>query len=392
MGQNNRAWVRDHSDDSSLYWVYMHDYLGGTMEFDVDLSEVDCACASGLYLVEAHGENCYNKAKDGTVDPQCARVELMEANKHGFTAASYPCEGGQCASESKTQVNAHSGEYGPGTQYIINTEEPFKVTTKFYAPEGATEHSWGDLKMIETTLTQNSRQLVMIQDDPEVLWGISYKLYASMATVMSNFDAGMDNNISEGQCTTGCGDYKSKFMNLRWTRHDSIWNDGNDGEGEGDDDEFEPEPEPAELVIGEITESIDECDDEFCSACHYSWYSDSVEDVFPTCTDYTHYKYSNVCKGRGKRFSKELCGEEDLCFKSYPSDDPKKWRSDDFACRPLPGRHMDGDFKYAKRECKSNRGLCGLGCDEGETCHNSWPIDDPAKWKSADAMCRCKGQ
>jgi hypothetical protein len=217
------------------------------MEFDVDLSQVDCACASGVYLVEAHGENCDWKAKNGEIDPQCSRVELMEANKYGFTAASYPCEGETCQSESRTQVYADITEYGPGSEYTINTNEPFKVTTKFYAPKGDTDSSWGDLTKIETTLTQNSRSVVMVQDDPEALWYISHKLFGSMAVVMSNFDAGMDNMISGDQCTNSCGNYKSKFADLRWTRHDSNSN----GDDETDPSPG-PEPEPAELIIGDV--------------------------------------------------------------------------------------------------------------------------------------------
>jgi hypothetical protein len=83
-----------------------------------------------------------------------------------------------------------------------------------------------------------------------------------------------------------------------------------------------------------------------------AWYSDAVDEEFPMCTDYTEYKYLNVCEGNSKKLSKERCGEEDICFKTFPADDPAKWRSDDFACRPLPERLIEGEFKYARRECK----------------------------------------
>jgi len=51
MGCNNRAWITDFEEDESLYWAYWHDYLGGSLTFDVDLSGVACTKAAGLYLV-----------------------------------------------------------------------------------------------------------------------------------------------------------------------------------------------------------------------------------------------------------------------------------------------------------------------------------------------------
>lgn len=96
LGQNNRTWVRDRAIDDDLYWVYYHNFLGGTMEFDVDLSAVECASASAVYLVEADDNKCNWNAKEAGEDPQCSRVEIMEANKLGFTAASYPCFFGSC--------------------------------------------------------------------------------------------------------------------------------------------------------------------------------------------------------------------------------------------------------------------------------------------------------
>ena len=79
MGYNNRAWVLDYPSDETTYWSYWHDYLGGTIKFDVNLASASCQQAAGMYLVQADDENCSWKAKSGG-DPQCARVELMEAN------------------------------------------------------------------------------------------------------------------------------------------------------------------------------------------------------------------------------------------------------------------------------------------------------------------------
>lgn len=54
-------------------------------------------------------------------------------------------------------------------------------------------------------------------------------------------------------------------------------------------------------------------------------------------------------------------------------------------------RAFEGPFKYAKRSCNQKKGLCYEGCGDS-TCHMSWPEGDPARWKSADAMCRCKDE
>lgn len=58
MGQNNRAWVLDFPNDDSVYWSYWHDYLGGSISYDIDLSAVDCACSAGIYLVQADDGDC----------------------------------------------------------------------------------------------------------------------------------------------------------------------------------------------------------------------------------------------------------------------------------------------------------------------------------------------
>lgn len=139
-------------------------------------------------------------------------------------------------------------------------------------------------------------------------------------------------------------------------------------------------------MIGEVAMNVDDCGEPDCSACNVSWYSDDEVDTFNTCTDYTSYKYANICS---KWQSSALCGDDDHCFKSYPIADNKRWRSDDFACRPLPDRLEEGPFKYSSRNTKATKGLCALE-DCAGNCHNSWPIDDPLKWKSADSMPRCK--
>lgn len=133
LGYNNRAWVTDFADDESVYWAYWHPYLGGSLSFDVDLSEVDCNCASGIYLVQADDGTCSWGPKGDEAQPGCSRIEIMESNRLGFTTAAYPCEDGECESDSETWQRADMDTYGPGSDFTINTEMMFNVRTRFEA-------------------------------------------------------------------------------------------------------------------------------------------------------------------------------------------------------------------------------------------------------------------
>jgi len=184
----------------------------------------------------------------------------------------------------------------------------------------------GDLLEIETTLIQGADAITIIQDDASVLRAIQDKLQYKMAVVLANFDAGETNDISE-VCEGEHGDVK--FSGMTWTSNDSIdhTEDGSDGTDED-----------GELIVEEVADSLDMCSDKFCSACHMAHYSNRPDDRFPTCTDETRYKYTNECGNKDS----SMCGSDDLCFRSWPFDDPKKWKSDEFACRPIPARLLTG--------------------------------------------------
>ena len=155
MGLNNRAFVTDQPYDDSTYWAYWHKYIGGTLMFDVDVSNVDCECAAGVYLVELNDEHCSWNEKSPGETPQCATVDVMEANKHGFRAQSLPCEFGVCDEESQCSASANAVSnmmYGPGAEYIINTQEKFCVKTQFMT------RGEDDLECIKTTLIQGDNE------------------------------------------------------------------------------------------------------------------------------------------------------------------------------------------------------------------------------------------
>lgn len=280
IGENNRAWILDYKKDDSTYWSYWHDYLGGSFEYTVDLSAVDCACSAGMYLMQADDESCSWNPKESGVSPQCSRVELMEANINGFKVQSFPCEFDQCPEGSDTTEFVDTDEYGPGANYKIDSTQPFTVKTHFYATADS-EGKPQDLARIETCLVQGDNKITIVQDESDYLYTLSQKLQYRMASIMSNFDAGTTNELS-GQCANACSGGATKYSNLRWTSGDSI---------------VQPDADP-ELVIEKVADSLAECGEDSCSACHIAHMSDKPDEKMAVCTDYTVYKFSNLCGRR----------------------------------------------------------------------------------------------
>lgn len=101
LGENNRSWIHQmNSATSEQPSPYLHDYVAGTLAVTVDLSEVECSCATGLYMVDTSMPGCDSDSIDGAEAPQCSRIELMEANKYGFTTALSVCDASGCPSEA----------------------------------------------------------------------------------------------------------------------------------------------------------------------------------------------------------------------------------------------------------------------------------------------------
>jgi len=220
-------------------------------------------------------------------------------------------------------------------------------------------------------LRQGAISIALDHDDTMLLAQLTDYLRTDMALVVSNYDVDANSDIYDGQCPRNsiCGTYTTTLRSFQWTSGDAI-------------DENEA------TIIGDVAESLEYCADPFCTACHEAWYLSDPSEIHYQCMDYRRFKYSNLCNNWRRK--ENLCGSEDICFRSFPEADAQKWKSDEAACRPLPSSLMEGEFKYAKRTCRETRGLCGLGCGEAETCYNSFPIDDPLKFKSPHSICRCK--
>ena len=110
---------------------------GGALEYTVDLSNFGCGCVAGVYAV-AVNDFCNNEDGMTTNNPQCASIDIMQANPYGFNVAAHPCSNGTCDARSQCEYNMRKegaekygeGAYGPGGSRV-NTDYPFTVKTEF---------------------------------------------------------------------------------------------------------------------------------------------------------------------------------------------------------------------------------------------------------------------
>ena len=106
--------------------------------------------------------------------------------------------------------------------------------------------------------------------------------------------------------------------------------------------------------------------------------------------DYKNYKYGSTCTEASRALESNECDSACAnCNWSWPLEDPDKWLSEDANCRCMPRQRAPQGYTYAKSNCGNKQaGMCtdSDDCD----CRLSWPTDDPLKWRSEEVMCRCK--
>jgi len=147
---NNRLYLSTVQEvDTSKY--FKPNMLGGSLEYDVDLSEVGCGCVTALYSI-------LMPAVDNTDDEfkycdanqvgghWCPEFDIMEANKYVFRATGHKCDAptngiysncdrnGECDIDVLT--NALSGDYLPGGTLGIDTNLDFHVKVEFHETDG----------------------------------------------------------------------------------------------------------------------------------------------------------------------------------------------------------------------------------------------------------------
>lgn len=194
------------------------------------------------------------------------------------------------------------------------------------------QESAGKWTAFTTTLSQDDRRVVLSAGDCTYLQGMSWQIKRGMAFVLSNWAPQQLDWVQHGTCSTECDrdNVLSTIKNIRFSTTGAL---------------------------------------------------DSYE-------DYETYQYGSVCGEYwlAQEDSNE-CDGKCTCHRSWPADDPLMHQSPDVACRCLPKQRAPQGYTYGQNPCINNTsGLCD-GCDD---CRWSWPTDDPSKWESAEAMCRCK--
>ena len=67
IGFDNLAWVYEDSPDEVN--VFKPNYLGGSLKFNVDVSDVGCNCAAGVFLLTLDDELCTRKDYESDAFP-----------------------------------------------------------------------------------------------------------------------------------------------------------------------------------------------------------------------------------------------------------------------------------------------------------------------------------
>jgi len=267
--------------------------LGGSVEYDVDLSHHECGCIAAFYLVSMPG-----KHEDGSLWMEtdgwgycdankvngnwCPEFDIMEANKWAWATTPHKCDapnskgfyyncdaGGTC--QQNTTAALAWSDYGPGTNYTINTLKPFHVKIQFDSVNN-------QFSSFTTTFTQDGKTKSM-KGDCSYLNYMSSDIANGMGFVVSNW-GGDASWLWHDRCSGSCNWPELSVSNI-------TIKTGNVSPGPG------PSPSP---------------------------YNPS------------DYDFGNPCSG-----IVQYCGEQhcsaDHCKFAWPKSDPAKWDSKDAACR-----------------------------------------------------------
>lgn len=146
---NGRAYLTKEDKVDGQY--YSPSLLGGSLEYDVNLSQSGCSCDAAVYLtkmpaLDANGkefpgpDGYYYCDANGISGEFCPNFDIMESNTYTFQTIPKKCDDpknghyskcdgkGQC--HLKTQ-QIDKKAYGPGVGYTINTLAPFHVRIEF---------------------------------------------------------------------------------------------------------------------------------------------------------------------------------------------------------------------------------------------------------------------
>lgn len=176
--------------------------MGGSIEYDVNLSEVNSGCVAGVYLVESDNTRCSQDINQENGLPQCRSIDAMQANRFGFESKAHPCSNGTCDALSKCAISmqeeasATSNSYGPGGSKI-DTLKKFHVKNEYVSTE-----DYATFWKLRTIISQEGREIVMEKDCRDYLVGLQAPISGEMSFVFSswdNLDGAEDFEINQGQ-------------------------------------------------------------------------------------------------------------------------------------------------------------------------------------------------
>jgi len=160
LEHNNQIQIANESSNSyNSIMFQQYQILYKTISYTVDLSNIGCSCNGAFYLVTMPGTNSgqsgdyYCDANDVNGE-WCWEMDIMEANKYTTQVTPHECyqSPGTYISSCDTSGCSTNGYYvnnygiGPASNYIINTNQPFRYSVYF----GGT--------YIQVTLNQNNNQ------------------------------------------------------------------------------------------------------------------------------------------------------------------------------------------------------------------------------------------
>ena len=145
----------------------------------------------------------------------CPEMDIMEANKYSWASTPHPCdsknengqyshcdEDGHCAQNIYDQLAWN--DYGPGSQYSINTNQPFHAKIQF------NDNSYS------TILEQNGREKVMTCNDGEYFSNMAHALEDGMVFVISNW-GGDASWLWHDRCYGSCNWPELTISNIKIT-------------------------------------------------------------------------------------------------------------------------------------------------------------------------------
>jgi len=217
---NNRGYIINTPNwDTSNPDFFTPNLLGGSVEWDMNVSGFECGCFNTFYTVSMPG-----KKSDGSLDWQdgyfycdanagnwggafCPEMDLMEANKYGLQTTPHKCNSpsgsghydycdGSGSAKNVIDELGWNG-YGPGGQNTIDTTQPFHVKVDLNA-------SGNNFNQVVTTLTQNGKSAQMTNNDSGYMSAMSNDLSRGMVFVVSAW-MGDDSWLRKDKCSGGCG-------------------------------------------------------------------------------------------------------------------------------------------------------------------------------------------